>query len=437
MYQRFRISGEGTIERRSKNTYRIRFSLGRDHLTGKYRYSPWRTVRGAKCDARRALEEYRREIEGGLRIDLRNITFGEYAHVFLSNRENSGTLAKGTIETDRSLLKALDAYLGTIRIVDIDTMILINIIARMKNEDQRGEKVIHDLVTKIKQIMREAMLDGIIIRNPCDRIKTPKEPKAQRNSLKDYEAGRLLQILDASCLDRNVIAVYIGLASGMRRGEVLGLTWGDVDFYGQAINVTHTVDRWKIRKAPKGTVGSRRIAIDEHTLSRLKAWKPIQAEMLIKQGIAQQDTTPVCANSTGGICEMTCFYNWFTNFCVDNGFGNYVDEDGNVLPKRRLDAHGLSVDENGRRYSRSNKRPRVKKSYQGLKFHELRHTHATLLIANKVDIKTVQERLGHARASTTLDIYVHADDERDRQAANLFSSSIISAGRYGQRVVNF
>ncbi|MDR3052412.1 MAG: tyrosine-type recombinase/integrase [Coriobacteriales bacterium] len=87
-------------------------------------------------------------------------------------------------------------------------------------------------------------------------------------------------------------------------------------------------------------------------------------------------------------------------------------------------------------YSRSNKQVKVKKHYVGLKFHELRHTQATLLIANGVDVKTVQERLGHARASTTLDFYAHADEERDRQAASLFSD-ILSSEHHERKVVNF
>jgi integrase len=83
-----------------------------------------------------------------------------------------------------------------------------------------------------------------------------------------------------------------------------------------------------------------------------------------------------------------------------------------------------------------NKQVKVKKHYQGLKFHELRHTHASLLIGNGVDVKTVQERMGHARASTTLDFYAHGDEERDRQAANLFSN-ILNSKQDEHKVVNF
>jgi integrase len=179
-----------------------------------------------------------------------------------------------------------------------------------------------------------------------------------------------------------------------------------------------------MRKETKSEAGDRNISIDAHTLSILREWKVIQAKALASRGVSQKNSTPVCANGIGGFCETTCFYNWFTNFCVDNGFGDFVDENGDVLPKRRFVAEGVLVDENGRRYSRTNKKPKVKKKYKGLKFHELRHTQATLLIANGVDIKTVQDRLGHAKASTTLDFYAHSDSKRDRQAAQLFGNII-------------
>jgi integrase len=272
--------------------------------------------------------------------------------------------------------------------------------------------------------------------NPSLRIVTPREAKPNRKSLKDFQAAKLLRILDSYPINRNSVAVHIGLGTGMRKGEVLALTWADIDFYGHSIIVGYSIDYWKNRKAPKTAAGYRRISIDDHLLSVLKSWKNIQAEQMLQEGVGLNGDTPVCSNKTGGFCSSARFYEWFKNFCVDNDFACYVDDDGNVLPKRRFDESGQPLDENGRYYSRSNKRVKVKRHYRGLKFHELRHTQASLLIANGVDIKTVQERLGHARASTTLDFYAHADEERDKQAANLFGS-LLDSSRYEQKVVNF
>jgi integrase len=434
MYQQ--VHGKGRIEKRGLNTYRIRFNLGRDNASGEYKYSPWRTVHGTKSGAYRKREEYRREIESGIRFDLQDITFSQYADSFQTGRANSGTLAQGTLEDDRYLFNILYRYLGDTRIADIDSVMLNAIISRMKNEDNIGDTRRHKLVVKIKRIMKEAVLDGIIGRDPSLRIVAPRVAKPNRKSLKDYQAAELLRILNGYPINRNTVALYIGLGTGMRKGEVLALTWRDVDFYGHSIVVGYSIDRWKNRKAPKTDAGYRRISIDEHLLSVLNTWKSIQTELLLKEGVGLSDDTAVCSNKTGGFCNNARFYEWFKNFCVDNDFACFIDDDGNVLPKRRFDENGQPIDENGRFFSRSNKRVKVKKHYVGLKFHELRHTQATLLIANGVDIKTVQERLGHARASTTLDFYAHADEERDRQATNLFSS-ILNSERYEQKVVTF
>ena len=430
-----KISGNGTIEKLGKGIYRIRFNLGKDPLTKKYRYAPWRRVRGTEKDARRALEEYRRELEGGLRYDLVDITFREFAEVFREGRVNSKTLASATLDDDKCIINHLNKHLGDIRIVDIDTELIKGVIANMIYEGM-GKPRIHDVVIKLKQIIKEAVLEGIIFKNPCERVPTPKCPKPVRNSLKAYEAAFLQEILDAMPLDRNTIALYIGLATGMRKGEVFGLRWGDTDLRDGIINVAHSLDRDKNLKEPKSDSGNRRITIDAHTVSKLKLWKCEQDECLLKQEVTLDDYTPVCATRNGGFCGTSRFYYWFKNFCVDNGFGVFVDEDGNVLPKRRFNEKGFPVDEDGKPYSTSNKKPRVKKYYRGLKFHELRHTHATLLIANKVDIKTVQNRLGHAKAALTLDFYAHADDECDRQASNLFSA-LLQSEAPRQKAVGF
>ena len=69
-----------------------------------------------------------------------------------------------------------------------------------------------------------------------------------------------------------------------------------------------------------------------------------------------------------------------------------------------------------------NKKQKQHVHYEGLKFHELRHTQATLLLASGEDIKTVQARLGHAKASTTLDMYAHAMPEKDKEAAQIIGN---------------
>ncbi len=416
-----KVKGAGHIEKRGKGSYRIRFCLGINSVTGKRKYTPWRSIHGTKADAQKALNEYRREIEGGLRLDLQDITFSEFAELFMQERRTLGVLSETTLKGDRWYVNHLNKYLDDVLLTDIDTLMLKDMFMQLLTEDGVSQTRLHDIVIKTKQILQEAVNAEILLRNPADKIKTPPRSKPKRNSLRDYEAGSLLKALDAMPLDRNTIAVYIGLATGMRRGEVLALQWNNIDFRSMHIDVTHSLDPYRRRIQPKTEAGYRRIFIDVHTTEKLKEWMSLQSTSLRQRGMKQSESTFVCSNRYGEACQPSRFYKWFKDFCVDNGFADYVDEDGRVLPKQQYDEFGVPVDENGRRYSRTNKKTRVKKHYRGLKFHELRHTHATLLIANGIDVKTVQNRLGHATSSMTLDFYAHAQEEQDRSATDLFS----------------
>jgi integrase len=355
------------------------------------------------------------------------MTFGQFAELFHQDRKNTGIVEEATLSAERTIIRALNQYLEDVALIDIDVLLLKEVMARMVSVDGKSISRMHDIVMKLKQIMKEAVVADIIIRDPTLKIKTPAKKKPIRKSLKQKEAIELYSVLAKMPLDRNTVAVYLGLATGMRRGEILGLFWEDVDLEDKTLNIAFAIDVKKNRKAPKSDAGIRRISIDDETVSRLKKWQQLQSQMLLANNVTLDPKTAVCSNAFGGVTEPSRFYNWFKNFCVDNGFGDWTDPEGNVLPKRRFNKQGFPVDEKGKPYSRSNKQKVVRKRYIGLKFHELRHTQATLLIANGVDIKTVQSRLGHSRASMTLDFYAHAQEKQDRAATTLFSELLKKA----------
>ena len=121
------------------------------------------------------------------------------------------------------------------------------------------------------------------------------------------------------------------------------------------------------------------LAIDEETAAHLARWKVFQADYLAEISIAQTGSTPVCCSDTGSLYGVDNFEHWWRKWRNDNGFPN-------------------------------------------LKFHELRHTQATQLLANGIDVKTVADRLGHANASITLSWYAHAIPEKDHEAAEVIGS---------------
>ena len=147
---------------------------------------------------------------------------------------------------------------------------------------------------------------------------------------------------------------------------------------GQSVRVAQQMTPDGIRK-PKTQRGRRVISIDGATFERLNAWKSEQSKYLLSIGMEQTGNTPVVSNELGDYCDPHNFSRWWRAFCEQHGF-------------------------------------------DGLSFHSLRHTQATLLIAQGVDAKTIQGRLGHERASTTLDLYAGILPENDREAANIFGA---------------
>ena len=130
----------------------------------------------------------------------------------------------------------------------------------------------------------------------------------------------------------------------------------------------------------------------------MSEWKMMQSDMFFGGGDVP-GSTPVCTNETGGFISPSAFDRWRRNYFVEHGLGTFDKEEA------WYDRNGI------KRYRRS--------GYHGYNLHELRHTQATLLIGKGADIKTVQNRLGHSTASLTMDIYAHAIEQNDQEAAEV------------------
>lgn len=168
--------------------------------------------------------------------------------------------------------------------------------------------------------------------------------------------------------------------------------WDNIDLDRCTIRVCQSITYQRQIKTPKTQAGIRPLAVDAITASHLVKWRERQAIELAKIGIEQNGQTPVCCSDTGDWSQITKFESWWREWREGHGF-------------------------------------------TGLKFHELRHTQATQLLANEVDVKTVQTRLGHANASITLGWYAHAIPEKDHEAADLLGS-LLNAGSSGDKNVS-
>lgn len=401
--------GDGSISELGRNHYRIRVYMGNDPITKRPLYAS-KTIHGPKSEARKIRDQLIKDRDNGLSFENKDITFVDFATQWYKARIESGNFAERTLEEDERITRILSEYIGPIRVKDISPETIESLLFQLRKERGRNDKPLSGTTLNkyyiiLKQILAKAVDRDIILRNPCDRVKAPKKEKPAREPLSQEDIIKFMRFVDEqeanaysdfqekearrtqSKKDKprsavrgihkisNIIAARIGANTGMRIGEVLGLIWGNVDLNKRKIHVVQAItNNGNIKETKNGR--KRIISIDAITASHLSKWKAFQEAFLKEITIEQSDTTPVCCTDTGTWYSIKNYERWWDEFRKKAGFPSLV-------------------------------------------FHELRHTQATQLIANGVDYKTVQERLGHASASTTMDLYAHALPEKDEEAATL------------------
>lgn len=416
------VIGKGHYEKVRPGVYRIRHNIGKDAITGKYRRSPWRFIHATKkSEINAALEDYKRELNGGITVKPAKITVAEYARNFHELREGS---MNSPLAYKREALEIshIEELFPKLELQEFRALHIKNAYAKARKKGRFSEGELVKIHRKLKQIMKEAVKDELIVKNPCDAVALKKPSAKAREALSAKEASRFLACLEAAPIDAHVIATMLLLDTGMRRGEVLGLTWDNFDADQGTIRITQQYAADLTLRPPKSNTSRRLITLSTRMAETLSLWQTVQAEELHRYALEPDTKSPivhvvgfigVCVgrNTNGnavtiGHMNPNNYSRWFRDFCADNGFGAY----SKVVPYTRKDANG------------DIKTYEKRTGYSGLTPHMLRHTQATLLIGANTDIKTVQTRLGHSSINLTLDTYSHAIAENDRTAANTFSS---------------
>ena len=415
-----KTKGDGSIRSKGKGVWEVRVAFGKDPITGKYR-SVSRTVHGTKAQAAKVRDELRKQHENGLSYDGSRMTFEEFAMgVWLARREKScaetGKPAKTTVSDNRSILETVCKHIGSVRLTSLDHYAIDKLFDKLNDERDKpltGSRLKKYYVV-LSGVFKLALKYDLVIRNPMTQVDAPTCEECKRNTLERGEARQLAIKLDeaeaaayakidALELGRNergcgdertriagidgisrIMAVRIAFATGCRRGEVLALDWASVDFDNRRIIIDKSLTVDGDLKSPKTSAGIRAVPVDEGTIEHLKAWQERQAQYLDGLSVGQTAETPVVCSSTGGHIATSNFSRWWAS---------HRDELGCA----------------------------------GLRFHELRHTQASLLIANGVPVPTIAKRLGHSKVSTTYDFYSHSLDEEDKKAGDLFADIVTTS----------
>ena len=247
------------------------------------------------------------------------------------------------------------------------------------------------IATILHRAFRDAIRWQALVRNPCESADPPR-PSA-KPEMQTWTGAQLSVFLQHVSGDRLAGGWWLAANTGMRRGEVLGLRWSDVDLDAGRLTITRTLITTEVQRVgqsgmsrgtPKTSKGRRQVAIDPGTVAALRTHRARQLEERMALGAGYADEDLVVCRVDGTPLHPKLFSDYFTK------------------EARRA---GLPV----------------------IRLHDLRHTHATLALRAGVHPRIVQERLGHANISITLDTYSHVDLDMQAAAAAQIAA-LVSGG---------
>jgi integrase len=381
----------GHIRQRSPGSFELRYSMGANMATGKRRIAT-ATVRGTHKDAEKELRRLLRSLDTGEHVDPTRMTVRAWLSAWLS-ADREGVAPKTHERYSEIVNHFLAPALGNLPLAKLTPAHIQNAYNGWATAGRRDGKPgglsprtrrhIHRILSSA---LTRAVEQQLIARNPCEVFKK-RLPRVERREMTTLTTEQAAQLLETIRRHRVYWPVLLALASGMRRGEILGLRWRNVDFEKGTIRIVESLEQTKAGlrfKAPKND-RTRVVNLPAFAIEVLRHLKLEQAEHLFMLGVRQSGDTLVCCREDGEPMLPTSLTHEFAKVA------------GRI--------EGV---------------PRVR-------FHDLRHSHATQLLLAGVHPKVAQERLGHASITTTLDLYSHVTATMQEDAATKLDTAFRSA----------
>lgn len=418
--------------RKRGDSYQITVSNGRNSVgkqlleTTTFTPDPNMTVKQQQKSLDTFVFEFEQKVKNGKILTGDKLTLKEYSERWLVEYAKTNlTLVSFKNYCDILKLRILPA-LGHIKLSSLKPLHLQSYYNNLLEDGVRldGKPGGYSPATiKKDHVVLSSMLSTavqwqLIESNPCDRVSLPKS-KSTHDNIKYFTFEQTQTFLDA--LDMSYSTTYkahsrkgaihrkynvteytesrmiplqfkvlynIAIFGGLRRGELVALTWDDIDFDNHSVSINKSsshIDRQVITKEPKTASSNRTIKLPDFVIQLIKEWKLEQNKYRLSIGDQWNGTNHIFIQTDGRQMYPSTPTATFTKILKQ--YNNTVENEKDKLPMITL--------------------------------HGLRHTSATLLIAENVDVKTVSSRLGHAQTSTTMDIYAHALEQMDEKAANV------------------
>jgi integrase len=372
---------KGSIRPRGKKSWELKFDIGAGADGG--RKIAYRSFKGTKKQAEAKLAEYVNQLGKGEYIAPSKQTVAEFLGARIKTWVVNGLIGSKSAERYGELLRnQITPKIGHLTLQNLSGIRLSEWHGELLSGGLSPQtvKTAHGLLGKA---LKEAVRDGIIARNAAANIPSPRVPERDMAILQREQVPMLIAALQGDImLPMAACALYAGL----RRGEVLALRWNAIDLEAGSLAVVASleqlVDGTLTFKAPKTKAGRRLIAMPDALISILRAHRLEQLQLRMKLGLGKlPDDALLFANLQGRPRSPRAISKKWGMFADRLGIGN-------------------------------------------VRFHDLRHTQASLLHDAKVPLAVVSKRLGHSKISTTLNIYTHLFQDADSEAATALNASL-------------
>ena len=380
-----RANGEGNIRKRKDGRWEGRYTAGRDPVTGKPIYKNVLAKTQKECK-----EKLAQAIEKNVKVDVvrsGKYTVAEWVRLWFETYSKPSIREQTAYYYNNYIEKHIVPGIGSIKLDKLTTLQIQQFYNKLKTSGrvQRYEHIelkdkglsnrfIRGVHGVLNSALEQAVKEWLITANPAEGCKLPKIEKKEMKVLLPEQIGAYLQEANKRGL---LPAYYLELTSGLRRGELLALLWTDLDVENMTISVTKQVNRingqLKVSQ-PKTSNSIRTIPIPKQAV-----------DLLILEHEKHPDNPYMFPSpKTGTMYDPDSFRH---------------------THEKILAAAGI----------------------EHIRFHDLRHTFATLSLQNGVDVKTLSNTLGHYSAGFTLDTYTHATQRMKREAADTIGSVINQA----------
>lgn len=369
-------------------SYEVRLEYPADPTTGKRRQETvtCRTKKEADKELARRLVS----VTDGTCVDVSKTTVAEQMVAWLDTVATHNVRPTTLAHYRATAVNHIVPRLGDVLVQKL-TAAKIQAVYSAMIADGKGARTVQLVHLRLQQALALAVRWNLLVRNPCDLVKPPRN---RRKELRTWNREEARRFLDAASGDVYAPLWEIALATGMRRGELLGVRWQDIDLARGTLTIQQAVTLLKdkaIIQQPKSAASRRTIRLPARCIAALQAHKDRRSFAHPSTADAARDL--VFINTAGGIIHPR---NLIRNFAL------IMEQE----EKRRLaetpDAAPL---------------PRIR-------FHDLRHTFATLSLSGGADIKTVSSRLGHSSIAITGDVYAHVTPEMDEHATAVIEEAI-------------